>query len=383
MIIRSGESDDKSRPEEIELEPTGNSKTATDRMTKHGKDTDSVTNLVRPTSKKQKLLQSTSKIVIGAMERVFYRWGLIVSTHPIKVILVTILLTGLCSGGFYYFKTEADAEKLWLPSDSTYLSNKRWKKENYKEGTRGHIAFTTHEENVLTPEGMLKLLELHRAVNKVEVEGKVYSDFCFKIPITDLFGKNGKKRRRRQVTDFFDERDLELNPENLVGATTRRTTPAAAGGPGSGFSATAATAPAVLNPQRNFDASASAVSPATTERSLNDIGDVLSGVSKSAKKSPAKKTSPLIPTTTTTPTTAATTLFEEIKDDLYNVSPEPLALSEADKELAEKVVEEEEVPDEEDDYDYEDYGDLFNFGWATEEPKKEDDEDDLPPEVRL
>ena len=42
-------------------------------MTQHGKDTDSVANLVRPTSKKQRLLQSTSKIVIGAMERVFYR----------------------------------------------------------------------------------------------------------------------------------------------------------------------------------------------------------------------------------------------------------------------------------------------------------------------
>ena len=257
-------------------------------MTQHGKakDTDSVANLVRPnsSSKKQKLLQSTSKIVIGAMERVFYRWGLIVSTHPLKVILVTILLTGICSGGFYYFKTEADAEKLWLPSDSSYIANKKWKKENYKEGTRGHIAFTTHDENVLTPEGMLKLLELHRAVNSVNVDGKVYSDFCFKIPITDLFGGGDKKkrRRRRQVTDFFDERDLELNPENLVTATTRRTTLST--GPASGLSATAATATAVLNQQRNFDASASAVSPATTERSnlasLNDIGDVLSGVSK-------------------------------------------------------------------------------------------------------
>ena len=250
-------------------------------MTQHGKDTDSVANLVRPTSKKQKLLQSTSKIVIGAMERVFYRWGLIVASHPLKVILVTILLTGICSGGFYYFKTEADAEKLWLPSDSSYISNKKWKKENYKEGTRGHIAFTTHDENVLTPEGMLKLLELHRAVNSVNVDGKVYNDFCFKIPITDLFGKT-KKRRRRQVTDFFDERDLELNPENLVTATTRRTTLST--GPASGLSATAATATAVLNQQRNFDASASAVSPATTERSnlagLNDIGDVLNGVSK-------------------------------------------------------------------------------------------------------
>lgn len=136
-----------------------------------------------------------------------------------------------------------------------------------------------------------------------------------------------RRRKRRQVSDFFDERDLELNPENLATATTRRTTLSA--GPASGLSATAATATAVLNQQRNFDDSASAVSPATTERSssslagLNDIGDVLSGVSR------AKKTSPLTPTTT--PTTAATSVFEDIKDDYYNLSPETLAMSDADK----------------------------------------------------
>ena len=56
---------------------SNNQKTA--RMTQHEKDS---ANLVRPSSgaassassiKKQKLLQSTSKIVIGAMERLFYR----------------------------------------------------------------------------------------------------------------------------------------------------------------------------------------------------------------------------------------------------------------------------------------------------------------------
>ena len=190
----------------------------------------------------------------------------------------------------------------------------------------------------------------------------------------------GKRRKRRQVTDFFDERDLELNPENLVTATTRRTT--LASGPASGLSATAATATAVLNQQTNFDASASAVSPATTERSniagLNDIGDVANGVSKSAKKN----TSPLAPTTTTT--TPATTVFEEIKEDYYNQSPETLAISDADKDLAEKVVEED-IPDEEDyDYDSDYYADLFGYDWAptdSAEQKAEKDDEELPPEV--
>jgi hypothetical protein len=56
-----------------------------------------------------------------------------------------------------FFRSEADAEKLWLPTDSTYLSNKAWKDENFNEGARAHVFFLTHEENVLTPEAMMKV----------------------------------------------------------------------------------------------------------------------------------------------------------------------------------------------------------------------------------
>ena len=167
-----------------------------------------------------------------------------------------------------------------------------------------------------------------------------------------------------QVTDFYDERDLELSPENIATATTRRTTQsAAATGPADSLSATAAAATAVLNEafsvHQSFDASASAVSPATTERSsslagLNDIGDVL------AKKSSAQKTSPLTPTTS--PTTAAT--------EYYNLDDE-------------------ESPDEEDE-DYPDYyGETFNFYSPGEDydestspaQQKEEKDNELPPEV--
>ena len=88
---------------------------------------------------------------------------------------------------------------------------------------RGHIAFTTHDENVLTPEGMLKLLELHRTVNSVKVDGKVYNDFCFKIPITDLFGGGDKKREDTHMTSaapllpstLFSRRQARLRNSEL------------------------------------------------------------------------------------------------------------------------------------------------------------------------
>ena len=66
-------------PDSGETRENSQSNQKTARMTQHEKDS---ANLVRPSSgaassassiKKQKLLQSTSKIVIGAMERLFYR----------------------------------------------------------------------------------------------------------------------------------------------------------------------------------------------------------------------------------------------------------------------------------------------------------------------
>ncbi len=55
------------------------------------------------------------------------------------------------------FRTENDAEKLWLPRGSQYLSNKEWKGHNFVEGTRWHTAMVTHHNDVMTPEGMLKV----------------------------------------------------------------------------------------------------------------------------------------------------------------------------------------------------------------------------------
>ena len=45
-----------------------------------------------------------------------------------------------------------------------------------------------HEDNVLTPEGMAKLLALHKRMGNVEYNGSRYRDLCLDIPITDILG---------------------------------------------------------------------------------------------------------------------------------------------------------------------------------------------------
>ena len=47
----------------------------------------------------------TSKFVIGSLEEFFYQWGKFVARHPLKVIPVCVLVTGLCMIGFKDFRS--------------------------------------------------------------------------------------------------------------------------------------------------------------------------------------------------------------------------------------------------------------------------------------
>ena len=44
-----------------------------------------------------------------------------------------------------------------MPDTSPFIYNKKWKVENFANKERLHITMLRHEENVLTPEGMLKV----------------------------------------------------------------------------------------------------------------------------------------------------------------------------------------------------------------------------------
>ncbi len=169
---------------------------------------------------KKRLLESTSLFVVNTFENIFYKWGTFVASNPIKVIIFSILLTGVCSVGFLKFYSEADVQKLYLPPDHIYLQNKEWRQENFKDIGRGHFALITHEENVLTPDGLIKILELHNRVRNVEMEGKKYKDICLDIPITDIL--LGSRRRRRQAGDE-PSAPLTIDYDRLDNGTTTTT----------------------------------------------------------------------------------------------------------------------------------------------------------------
>ena len=54
-------------------------------------------------------------------------------------------------------RSEAQIENLWIPVDSSAVVNKVWKKEHFKEAIRVQAAMLSHDDDVLTPEAMLKV----------------------------------------------------------------------------------------------------------------------------------------------------------------------------------------------------------------------------------
>ena len=53
------------------------------------------------------------------------------------------------------FRYEAESDKMWIPEDSKYISNKAWIDENFVgTGQRGQYLLFRSEKNILTPDAL-------------------------------------------------------------------------------------------------------------------------------------------------------------------------------------------------------------------------------------
>ena len=68
-----------------------------------------------------------------------------------KIPMVLINVT--CS--IPIFRYEAESDKMWIPEDSKYISNKAWIDENFVgTGQRGQYLLFRSEKNILTPDAL-------------------------------------------------------------------------------------------------------------------------------------------------------------------------------------------------------------------------------------
>jgi len=97
---------------------------------------------------------------------------------------------------------ENKANMLWIPKESEYNTNQAWLDANFEKDTRDEV-LVFESENVLTPDSLKYMYQVHKAITSVEVDGKTFSDICAKVPIADIF--QTKRRKKREVTNDLED----------------------------------------------------------------------------------------------------------------------------------------------------------------------------------
>ena len=60
------------------------------------------------------------------------------------------------------------------------------------------------EENILTPDSLLHMLELHNKVLAIKADNKTWTDLCYRIPIADIFLTKRRKKRQIAIGEKLD-----------------------------------------------------------------------------------------------------------------------------------------------------------------------------------
>ncbi|KAG0721720.1 NPC intracellular cholesterol transporter 1 [Chionoecetes opilio] len=173
----------------------------------------------RPTT----CIQRLSYAVVNTLERIFYRYGHSVASHPSRYIVVILLLTGLSCLGFLNFKIEGRSEKLWIPQNSDYVKTLEWQKQNFPQDQRIEMILYS-AENILTADHVREMYQIHERLAAIEITNSKgqhfnFSDLCVRVPA--LGGKQRDELLRLKEAMFPGHHlSTELDWSLMVDKTT-------------------------------------------------------------------------------------------------------------------------------------------------------------------
>ncbi|XP_031621793.1 patched domain-containing protein 3-like [Contarinia nasturtii] len=159
-----------------------------------------------------------------AIDRLFYRLGYTVASHPLKTIIFSFLITLICSLGYFKFYSEKNPLKLWIPPESKFLRDTEWLMKSMEEGFRLQSVLITAPD-VLQPHVLKKLSQISTEIVNFNVyldngTSIGWNDVCFHIPNIAEFTEN--QRRKRSI---FESNEVLLNIEKPLHRFTRSERP--------------------------------------------------------------------------------------------------------------------------------------------------------------
>jgi len=129
------------------------------------------------------MLNKASSWLVESLEEAAACYGKHVATHPFKVAVGCLLITGLATVGLLRWKTENNVYRLWVPDSSHFLRDYNWLEENKPEDIRFNSVILSTDHDVLTPKALQHLAELHHKVVEIRTASNLsWSDVCFEVP---------------------------------------------------------------------------------------------------------------------------------------------------------------------------------------------------------
>jgi len=115
--------------------------------------------------------ENLGNAIESGIANAFYKVGTFVGTKPRITIVIGIVLTVLCGGGFVNWSTENRANKLWVPQNT--IAEKET--EMYQTYFDSNVRFNTltvqaasSSKNVLTKDVLLAAMDMHHAIETTE-----------------------------------------------------------------------------------------------------------------------------------------------------------------------------------------------------------------------
>ena len=167
------------------------------------------------------------------------RQGRFVSLHPVPVLLLSLLCCAVLSVGLLNFHWEANAIRLWIPTDSDFVRDYDRLWSNFPPEIRQHAVIFTAEDNILQGRHLKKVEEEDKQAYRICVSklslfrwrwfGSGYSEWKLWTGLSKSFASSGLKRLPEllcTVVTFFYLRvpvnDVSEESLSVLGRRRRR-----------------------------------------------------------------------------------------------------------------------------------------------------------------
>ena len=112
----------------------------------------------------------------------FPRYGFKVGQYPWYFTFGCLIFCGLSALGLLNYTEENNAFRLWIPTDSAFVTNYEWLLQNYPPNVRYNNIILSGED-VLKPDALKLLMEIHKEVQEnitAQPFDKRWQDVCKK-----------------------------------------------------------------------------------------------------------------------------------------------------------------------------------------------------------